>query len=50
MPWLAMREDDEARLEDEKQCILALIGATPDGRKELIGLTVCAGGLLPWQV
>jgi len=25
----------EARLEDEKQCILVLIGATPEGRKEL---------------
>jgi transposase-like protein len=29
----------QARLEDEKQCILVLIGATPDGRKELIGFT-----------
>ena len=29
----------QARLEDEKQCILALIGATADGRKELIGFT-----------
>lgn len=29
----------EARLEDEKQCILVLIGATPEGRKELIGFT-----------
>ena len=27
----------EARLEDEKQCILVLIGATPEGRKELVG-------------
>ncbi len=26
-------------LEDEKQCILVLIGATPEGRKELIGFT-----------
>jgi len=25
----------QARLEDEKQCILVLIGATPEGRKEL---------------
>ena len=29
----------QARLEDEKQCILALIGATADGRKELIGFS-----------
>src|SRR6201982_4008499 len=27
----------QARLEDEKQCILVLIGATPEGRKELVG-------------
>ena len=29
----------EARLEDEKQCILVLIGATQEGRKELVGFT-----------
>lgn len=29
----------EVRLEDEKQCILVLIGATPEGRKELVGFT-----------
>src|SRR5262249_30885711 len=29
----------QARLEDEKQCILVLIGATPEGCKELIGFT-----------
>ena len=29
----------EARLEDEKQCILVIIGATPQGRKELVGFT-----------
>jgi transposase-like protein len=29
----------QARLEDEKQCILVLIGATLEGRKELIGFT-----------
>jgi putative transposase len=29
----------QARLEDEKQCILVLIGATPEGRKELISFT-----------
>src|SRR5213595_1559934 len=29
----------QARLEDEKQCILMLIGATPEGRKELVTLT-----------
>lgn len=29
----------EARLEDEKQCILVIIGTTPEGRKELVGFT-----------
>jgi putative transposase len=29
----------QARLEDEKQCILVLIGATLEGHKELIGFT-----------
>jgi putative transposase len=29
----------QARLEDDKQCILVLIGATPEGKKELIGFT-----------
>jgi len=29
----------QARLEDEKQCILIVIGATPEGRKELLGFT-----------
>jgi putative transposase len=29
----------QARLEDEKQCILVLIGATPEGGKELVGFT-----------
>ena len=29
----------QARLEDEKQCILVIIGATSDGRKELVGFT-----------
>jgi hypothetical protein len=33
----------QARLDDEKQCILVLIGATPEGRKELIGFTDGAG-------
>ena len=27
----------QGRMEDEKQCILVLIGATPEGRKDLIG-------------
>jgi hypothetical protein len=26
----------QARLEDEKQCILVIIGATPEGAKELV--------------
>jgi putative transposase len=29
----------QARLEDEKQCILVIIGATPEGKKELVGFT-----------
>ena len=29
----------EARLEEQAQCILVIIGATPEGRKELIGFT-----------
>jgi hypothetical protein len=29
----------QARLEDEKQCIPVLIGATPEGREELVGFT-----------
>src|SRR3954453_15286350 len=29
----------EARLEDQAQCILVIIGATPDGKKELVGFT-----------
>ena len=29
----------QARLDDEKQCILVLIGATAEGRKELLGFT-----------
>ena len=29
----------QARLEDDAQCLLVIIGATPEGKKELIGLT-----------
>jgi putative transposase len=29
----------QASFKDEKQCILVLIGATPEGRKELVGFT-----------
>jgi putative transposase len=29
----------QARLEDAAQCLLIIIGATPEGRKELVGLT-----------
>jgi len=29
----------QARLEDEKQCILVIVGATPEGKKELVGFT-----------
>src|SRR5262249_58250466 len=28
----------QARLEDTAQCLLIIIGATPEGRKELVGL------------
>ena len=33
----------QARMEDAKQCILVLIGATPEGRKELIGFQAGLG-------
>ncbi len=33
----------EARLEDEKQCILVLIGATPEGRRSLSGSPMARG-------
>lgn len=29
----------QARLEDDAQCLLVIIGATPDGKKELVGLS-----------
>jgi hypothetical protein len=29
----------EARLEDQAQCLLVIIGATPEGNKELVGFT-----------
>jgi len=29
----------QARLEDDAQCLLVIIGATPEGNKELVGLT-----------
>lgn len=29
----------QARLEEEKQCLLVIIGATPEGKKELVGFT-----------
>src|SRR5258708_16226832 len=32
----------QARLEDAAQCLLVIIGATPEGTKELVGLS--AGG------
>ena len=34
----------EARLEDEKQCILVLIGTTPEGKKELVGFSALGLG------
>src|SRR5262249_10261690 len=29
----------QARLEDDPQCLLVIVGATPEGKKELVGLT-----------
>jgi len=29
----------EARIEEQAQCILVIIGATPEGKKELVGFT-----------
>ena len=29
----------QARLEDDAQCLLVIVGATPEGKKELVGLT-----------
>ena len=29
----------QARLENDAQCLLVIIGATPEGNKELVGLT-----------
>jgi hypothetical protein len=40
---LGRRHYLQVRLEDEKQCVLVLIGATPGGRNEFIGLTDGAG-------
>ena len=34
----------QARIEDEKQCILVIIGATPEGKKECRGILVRAPG------
>jgi transposase-like protein len=28
----------QARLEEDAQCLLVIIGATPEGKKELVGL------------
>ncbi|KOX46985.1 transposase, partial [Streptomyces purpurogeneiscleroticus] len=30
----------QARMEDQAECMLVLIGATPEGRKELVGFQV----------
>jgi transposase-like protein len=42
MPEACFQHDGihlQARLEDDAQCILVIIGATPEGKKELIGFT-----------
>ena len=36
---LGRRHRLQARLEEQAQCILVIIGATPEGRKELVGFT-----------
>jgi hypothetical protein len=35
----------QARMEDHGQCMLVLMGATPEGKKELIGFQVDVGDL-----
>jgi putative transposase len=35
----------QARLEDDAQCLPVIIGATPEGKKELVGLRACAGSV-----
>src|SRR4030088_437642 len=37
----------QARMEDHSECMLVLIGATPEGKKELIGFQVGGGGRRP---
>ena len=40
----------QGRLEDEKQCVLVLIGATPEGKKELLGFqTGFRGSAQSWR-
>src|SRR5947199_7622093 len=40
----------QARLEDDAQCLLVIIGATPEGKKELVGLIDgLRGGAPRWQ-
>src|SRR3974390_1533766 len=40
----------QARLEHDAQCLLVIIGATPEGKKELVGLTDGARGSTPsWK-
>ena len=37
----------QARMEDQAECMLVLIGATPEGRKELVGFQVGSPGERP---
>jgi hypothetical protein len=37
----------QARLEAEAQCLLVIIGATPEGKKELVGLLDARSGAIP---
>ena len=41
----------QARMEDDKQCLLVIIGATPEGKKELLGFPAAApaGWVDYWQ-
>jgi transposase-like protein len=37
--WWADGIHVQARLEDDAQCLLVIVGATPEGKKELVGLS-----------
>jgi transposase-like protein len=39
----------QARLEDEAQCLLVIIGATPEGKKELVGIDGVRESAQSWR-